>query len=163
MANEEQDYLLRMLQELRQFIAQVVKTGDTSGANEALLAVVHAREKLFGKPTSEFGRLAVAEQLAWLAAGESPEKAREKCLTYAAILKSAALIYQVQNDDRMATSAYQLSLYIVLILAVQTQQSYAELRDEINDLKSKIPEEALNPPVRELLLQGQAEFETGPA
>ncbi len=163
MANEEQDYLLKMLQELRQFIAQVAKTGDTSGASEALLAVVHAREKLFGKPTSEFGRLPVAEQLAWLAAGESPEQARSKCLTYAAMLKSAALIYQVQNDDPMATSAYQLSLYIVLILAVQTQASYDELRSEIHDLKGKIPEEALNPPVLELLLRGQAEFETGAA
>ena len=163
MANEEQDYLLKMLQELRQFVAQVVKTGDTSGANEALLSVVHAREKLFGKPTTEFGRLPVAEQLAWLAAGETPETARGKCLTYAAILKSAALIYQVQNDDRMATSAYQLSLYIVLILAVQTKESYAELRDEIQSLKSKIPEEALNPPVRELLLKGETEFEAGTA
>ena len=163
MANEEQDYLLKMLQELRQFVAQVVKTGYTSGANEALLSVVHAREKLFGKPTTEFGRLPVAEQLAWLAAGETTEKARGKCLTYAAILKSAALIYQVQNDDRMATSAYQLSLYIVLILAVQTKESYAELRDEIQSLKSKIPEEALNPPVRELLLKGETEFEAGAA
>jgi hypothetical protein len=163
MANEEQDYLLRMLQELRQFIAQVAKTGDTSGAHEALLAVVHAREKLFGKPTSEFGRLPVAEQLAWLAAGESPQTARDKCLTYAAILKSAALIYQVQNDDAMATSAYQLSLYIVLILGVQTKESYAELISEIRDLRSKIPEDALNPPVKELLLKGEAEFETGAA
>ena len=163
MANEEQDYLLKMLQELRQFVSQVAKTGDTSGANEALLAVVHAREKLFGKPTSEFGRLPVAEQLAWLAAGESPAAARSKCLTYAAMLKSAGLIYQVQNDDQLATSAYQLSLYIVLILAVQTQASYDELRSEIHDLKSKIPDEALNPPVQELLLRGQAEFETGAA
>lgn len=163
MANEEQDYLLKMLQELRQFVAQVVKTGDTSGANEALLSVVHAREKLFGQPTTEFGRLPVAEQLAWLAAGETPDVARGKCLTYAAILKSAGLIYQVQNDDRMATSAYQLSLYIVLILAVQTQASYDELRSEIKDLKSKIPEDALNPPVKELLLRGETEFESGAA
>ena len=163
MASEEQDYLLKMLQELRQFIAQVVKTGDRSGANEALMAVVHAREQLFGQPTTEFGRLPVAEQLAWLAAGETREKARAKCLIYAAILKSAALVYQVQNDDRMAASAYQLSLYIVLILAVQTKESYAELRDEIRDLTGKIPAGLLNPPVKELLLQGQTEFEAGPA
>jgi hypothetical protein len=163
MANEEQDYLLKMLQELRQFIAQVVKTGDTSGANEALLAVVHAREKLFGQPTSEFGKLPIAEQMSWLAAGEHPAKAREKCLTYAAILKSAGLIYQVQNEDQLASGAYQLSLYIVLILAVQTQASYDELRSEIVDLKGKIPPEALNPPVLELLLRGEAEFEPGSA
>jgi hypothetical protein len=161
MANEEQDYLLKMLQELRQFIAQVVQTGDTSGANEALLSVVHAREKLFGQPTSEFGNLPIAEQLAWLAAGESPETARAKCLTYAAILKSAALVYQVQNEDQLSTSAYQLSLYIVLILGVQTRESYAELRDEIHDLKGKIPADQLYPPVQELLLRGQADFESG--
>jgi len=163
MANEEQDYLLKMLQELRQFVAQVAKTGDTSGAQEALLAVVHAREQLFGQPTSEFGRLPIAEQIAWLAAGESPAQARAKCLTYAAILKSAGLIYQAQNEDRMANSAYQLALYIVLILAVQTQASYDELRSEIHDLKEKIPADVLNPPVQELLLRGQTEFEAGAA
>jgi hypothetical protein len=67
--SEEQDYLLRMLDELRQFVARVVRLRDAGSMEEALLAVVRAREQLFGRPASEFAQLPVDEQLGLLSAG----------------------------------------------------------------------------------------------
>ncbi len=153
MAAEEEDYLLRMLQELRQFVSRVVRLRDAGSVEEALLAVVHARERLFGRPSPEFAKLPVDDQLAMLAKGERPDIARAKCVTYATILKEAAFIYQVQAEPALASSAFQLALYIQLQVAVQSPDDYGELREGIDDLVRRLDPETLYPPVKLLLSQ----------
>jgi hypothetical protein len=120
---------------------------------EGLLAVVRARERLFARPSAEFAPLPVDQQLEMLAQGETPEVARSKCVTYAQILKEAALVYEVQGDTGLAASAFQLSLYIYLIVAVQSTDDYAAVREPINDLLCRLDVDQLYPPVRALLTQ----------
>lgn len=153
MPARKDDYLLRMIEELRECVVRALRLRNTAAIEEALLAVVHARERLFGRPSAEFSTLPVDEQLELLSLGEEASVARGKCIAYAQILKEAALVYEIQDDKGLAASAFQLALYIHLIVAVQSPEDYDRLREPINDLLCRLDVDSLYPPVRAMLTQ----------
>jgi hypothetical protein len=53
----------------------------------------------------------------------------------------------------LAASAFQLALYIHLIVAVQSPSDLDQLRGTINDLLTRIPQDQIYPPVKALLTQ----------
>lgn len=131
-------------------VAAALKSGNPAQLNNALLGVVQAQERLFGRPVSEFQGADVAAQLALLSQNESPDQAREKCLAYAEILDQAGRIYEGRRQPALAASAFQLALYVHLLVAERQDPSEAQ-RQSIASLLEKIPPRELHAPVRELL------------
>ena len=151
MPGERQDYLLRLIEQLRQFVAQALALRQAGKLDEALLALVHAQEKLFVRPAAEFRHLPLAEQLPMLKFGESADMGREKCVAYAAILEQAGLVYQGKNQDAIAGSAFQLALHVLLLVASEPGTVTPELRQKIATARERLPADELNAPTQELL------------
>jgi hypothetical protein len=151
MPGERQDYLLRLIEQLRQFVAQALALRQAGKLDEALLALVHAQEKLFVRPAAEFRHLPLVEQLPMLKFGESADMGREKCVAYAAILEQAGLVYQGKNQEAIAGSAFQLALHVLLLVASEPGAVTPELRHSITTLRERLPADELNAPTQELL------------
>ncbi|WP_438482206.1 hypothetical protein [Oleiharenicola lentus] len=110
------------------------------------------QEKLFNMPPSEFLQKEVSEQVASLKAGESVAAGREKCLTYASLLKETAALYENRGHDDFATGARQLALHVTLSVALENPSDV--VADKlVGDLLAKLDPLQLHPPVRELLEQ----------
>lgn len=151
MAEEREDYIIRLIQELRHFVTRVMRLRDSGSMDEALLAVVHAREKLFGRPSSDFANLPIDEQLGLLDEGEPSATADAKCIAYATILKEAGQVYEIRSERDMAISAFQLALYITLVVAIRAPTGPGELRSHVDDLLTRVPEDQLYAPIKALL------------
>lgn len=146
-----QDYILRLISELRQFVAAVLGTGDPARAGEALHAILHAQQRLFHLPPEQFLGLSMDEQVDRLTRAESPAHAVEKVATYAATLNEAARVYEATNRDDMAAASRQLALGVLLTAAQRWPEQRAQVADEITRLRATIADDSLNPPVREML------------
>ena len=151
MPGERQDYLLRLIEQLRQFVAQALVLRQGGKLDAALMELVHAQEKLFVRPAAEFRHLPMVDQLRLLTLGESPGMGREKCIAYATILEQAGLVFQGKNQDSLAISAFQLALHVLLLVAREAGAVTPELRSGITRLQERVPAEELNAPTRELL------------
>lgn len=117
MAPQRQDYLLRLIEELGRFVHEVLHGAEPRRAEAALPALVQAQEKLFARPVAEFVRLTPEAQVDLLADGESPATAREKCLTYAAILDYAAELYEAAGRPALALASREWASTIRAIAA----------------------------------------------
>jgi len=151
MPGDRQDYLLRLIEQLRQFVAQALALRQAGKLDEALMALVQAQEKLFVRPATEFRHLPIVDQLRLLKLGESPGMGREKCIAYATILEQAGLIFQGKNQDTLAGSAFQLALHVLLLVAEEPAAATPELQRGIATLRERLPAEELNAPTRVLL------------
>jgi hypothetical protein len=151
MAIRREDYILELIQELQAFVAQAVNLGDSGKLGEALMTMVRAQEKLFARPMAEFAPLGIDEQLRLLTVSELPERARAKVLAYALLLTEGGKIYGARGRRDLAASAFQLALYATLTVAAGDRDRAGELQPAIADLRSRLTDEELNPPVRELL------------
>ena len=145
------DYILRYLELIRQFLAQAVKLRDGGNLDQALRVLFQAQEKLFARPASEFITRSLDEQLRLLTIGESKENARAKRIGYALLLREAGLIYVQRDRKDLAESAFQLALQIMLIVSVEAPTETEEHRPMIEELLSRVRPEQLHPPVTELL------------
>ncbi|MFT3867236.1 MAG: hypothetical protein QM715_01950 [Nibricoccus sp.] len=154
MSARREDYILRMIEQLRLMVAAAVKFRNGGQLDQALLAIVSAQEKLFARPASDFMALDLDEQLRLLRIDEAPDTAREKCLGYAALLREAGLVYEARDKPELAASAFQSALYILLTTAVETNRpASSETAADIADLLDRIPVDQLHAPVKELLAQ----------
>jgi hypothetical protein len=159
MPGDRQDYLFRLIEQLRQFVAQALALRQAGKLDEALIELAHAQEKLFVRPAAEFRHLPIVDQLRLLTLGESPGMGREKCAAYATILEQAGLVFQGKNQETLALSAYQLALHVLLIVASEPGAVAPEIRSGIARLRERLPADELNAPTRELL----ARYEQRPA
>ncbi len=105
MAPQRQDYLLRLIEELGRFVREALRSGEPQRAEAALPALVQAQERLFARPAAQFVELTPEAQVDLLAFGESAATAREKCLTYAAILDYAAELYEPAGRPALALAS----------------------------------------------------------
>ena len=151
MPGERQDYLLRLIEQLRQFVAQALALRQAGKLDEALMALAHAQEKLFVRPAGEFRHLPIVDQLRLLKLGESTNMGREKCVAYATILEQAGLVFQGKNQDSLANSAFQLALHVLLLVAEEPGTVTPELQRALATLRERLSAEELNAPTRELL------------
>ena len=145
------DYVLRYLELVRQFLAEVTKLRESRKLDQALRVLLHAQEKLFARPAGEFVTLPLDEQLRLLTAGESTDNARAKQLGYAALLREAGEIYRLRDREDLAASANQIALHVMLTVAVEHPAIAAELLPEIRALLARVPADHLHAPVKELL------------
>jgi hypothetical protein len=71
MSPQKQDYLLRLLEELGQFVAEITRLRNGGSHDAALLTVLQAQERLFARPAQEFIARPVEEQVALLVIAET--------------------------------------------------------------------------------------------
>jgi len=123
MAPQRQDYLLRLIEELGRFVREALRSGEPQRAEAALPALVQAQERLFARPAAEWVGLAPEAQVDLLAFGESPATAREKCLTYAAVLDYAAELYDPAGRPALALASRAWATAIRGIAAARWPES----------------------------------------
>jgi hypothetical protein len=150
MAGRE-DYILRHIALLRQFLAQMLKLRRAGQPEQAMMVLMQAQEKLFGRAPAEISVLSLAEQLQLLAADVSPEEARERQKGYALLLKEAGLCLTDRDRRDLAESAFKTALHIVLTLVVREETADVESMDLARDLLARIPPEQMDAPMKELL------------
>ncbi len=123
MAPQRQDYLLRLIEELGRFVREALRSGEPQRAEAALPALVQAQERLFARPAAQFVELTPEAQADLLARGESAATAREKCLTYAAILDYAAELYDPAGRPALALASRDWATAIREIAATRWSES----------------------------------------
>lgn len=150
MAGQRQDYLLRQLALLRQFVARLAGRKGERELEEALLLSFHLQEKLFPLPPAEFLRLEMADQIDALRRHETRAAGREKCLAYAALLAETAELYDLKGRDDLADGARQMALYAALGVAVE-DPGEAAADGLIAGLVAQLDPAGLHAPVAALL------------
>jgi hypothetical protein len=107
MASQQRDYILRLIDQLRQFLAQIVQLRESGRHDEALTAIVRAQERLFNLPSARFLSTGPEEHFTLLTRGETPENAREKCLAQADLLAEVARVYAAKEQPALACGAWR--------------------------------------------------------
>jgi hypothetical protein len=151
MPAQTQDWILRQIELLRQFVARLMHDRDPAGIEEALQLAFNLQERLFSRPAPEFLRLAVHEQIAALRAGGPSAAADEKCLTYATLLGETANLYQLRGRDDLAAGARQLALHVALSVALDGPMGSPAAVALVRELTGALSPDALHAPVREML------------
>lgn len=151
MAAVRQDYILRQIDLLRQFVARLVGSGDHATAEQALQLAMNLQEKLFAMPAVEFLQRPVNEQLATLMAGESKAAGQAKCLTYAELLQHMAQLYRFRGREDLAAGATQLALQVVLHVALDQPADPEAVRTLVTKLLAAVDPLELPAPTRDML------------
>ena len=152
MASAREDYLIRLIEDLRIFVSRAINLRDQGQLGQALQAVVIAQEKLFARPAAEFTVLPIDEQLRLLCLDESPSTARAKCLSYVAMLEEGGNVLQARGRDDMAASAWQLALYVAAWTALSHPVPAGNAPDPaLARLRARVPADQLQPPTKALL------------
>jgi hypothetical protein len=151
---QRQDYILRLLEELNQFLAEVARFRRAGSYDAALLTLLQAQERLFARPAEQFMALPVEDQVRLLAMDESTANARDKCVAYAALLAVAGHIYQARAQPALAHGAYQLASHVTLLALRQFSppESSAE-RARIAALLGQLPPDDLTADAKTWLMQ----------
>jgi hypothetical protein len=157
MPSQKQDYLLRLIEELGQLVAQIVSLRERGSGDSALHTVLQAQERLFARRAQDFMNLSVEEQLHLLVVGETAANARTKCLMYATLLTEAGHTYRAREQTALASGAYQLALHILLLTALHDPaMEAAEDRTRIAALLDLLPGDQLAAEVTGLLERFQS-------
>lgn len=150
MSIQRQDYLIRQIALLRQFVARLVNRRSDRELEEALLLSFHLQEKLLPLPPAEFLALDLDAQITALRRNEPPATGREKCLAYAELLAETAELYDLKGRDDLAAGARQMALYASLVIATESRDD-ATARALIDRLTAQLDLSTLHAPVAELL------------
>ena len=111
--------MLRLMEELTRYLAEIRTLRDGGSGDAALLTVLQAQQRLFARPAQEFMTRSLEEQVHLLVIGETDADAREKCLAYATLLTEAGHTYRARQQTVVASGAYQLALRVLLLTARQ--------------------------------------------
>jgi hypothetical protein len=130
---------------------RMLKLRSSGEHEQAMTLMMQALEKLFGRPPSDVIALPIDDQLELLAAGISPEQAREKQVGYALLLREAGLSYAERNKNDLAASAYKASLYILLRVSMKDCARDDALVDLIRSTLASTSVEQVDAPIREML------------
>jgi hypothetical protein len=146
-----EDYIERQIAMLRQGLEQILKLRSGGHHEQAMMVLMQAQEKLFGCPPSQFAALAMDDQLKLLAAGVSPEEAREKYVGYALLLREAGISYAQRDRNDLSASAFKAALYVLLHASLKKSGGEEALLDLIRTTLASTPTEAVDAPIREML------------
>lgn len=113
----QQDYLLRLIEQLRQFAREIARLRGAKEGDAALLVFMNAQEKLFGLPSHRVTSRTLEEQFEALVHGESPAHAWDKCSAYAELLTELGHLYREKDEAEPAAGAFRMALHILLLAA----------------------------------------------
>jgi len=147
----QEDYILRQIAMLRLLLARMLRLRSSGRHEEAMALMMQAQETLFGRPLSEIAALPLADQLELLAAGLTPEQAREKQVGYALLLREAGISYAERSRDDLSAGAFKAALHILLNVSIKDGAWDDELVDLIRSTLAATPVEEVDAPIREML------------
>ncbi|AWI08803.1 hypothetical protein [Ereboglobus luteus] len=113
----QRDYILRLLDQLREFLSQVVRLREAERPDDAMMAILQAQERLFGRKAALFMGLAPEEQFRALTFGEAADEARAKCLLQADLLSEMARVYVYKEQQALARGAWQYARQLLELTA----------------------------------------------
>ena len=146
--------MLRLIEELASYLAEIRRLRDGGSGDAALLTVLQAQQRLFARPAQEFMTRSLEAQVHLLVIGETEADAREKCLAYATLLTEAGHTYQAREQTAVASGAYQLALQVLLLTARQSSGlDRSDIQARIAALLGRIPVGDLTAEVKALLNQ----------
>jgi hypothetical protein len=149
---QRQDYLMRLLDELAQLLAQALKFRQSGSHDAALHTILQAQERLFARPAQDFLSRPVDEQVHWLVVGETPANAQDKCLLYATLLIEAGYTYHAKGQAPLALGACQLALHMILLTTRKFPATESATQcARIARLLGELPEDDLHAEVKALL------------
>lgn len=157
MSSQKQDYILRQIDLLRQFVKRLLGKRPDPELEEALLLAFHLQEKLFPIPPAEFLRLELPAQIELLRRNESPAAGNENCRAYALLLAETARLYDHKGLPDLAAGARQMGLYAALSVAL-ADPADGEASQLARDLLAAVDVHTLHPPVVALLEQLRDSF-----
>jgi hypothetical protein len=131
------DYFLRMIHQLAQVIAKVLKLGEVKQYTEALDEVQHSSKQLLGMDLQLLTSLSDSEFIRLLSLGERFEV--EKCVVAAKLLGLIGEVQERQADENGKYRSYTtaLSLYLELLFW-ESETLPKEYFDEIDVLINKL-------------------------
>jgi hypothetical protein len=110
----ERDYLLRLIEQAAQVLAGIVWEREQGRPEVAVQGVIHGMEQLFGLSVEDLAALDIDQILGQLTREESPENARDKCLTFAALNEQAGLAFLERDLPALSQPAFHLALVFTL-------------------------------------------------
>jgi len=149
---QRQDYILRLLEELGQFLAEVARFRRAGSSDAALLTLLQAQERLFARRAEQFIALPVEQQVHLLAVDEPAANAREKCLAYATLLVEAGQTYETRVQPALALGAYRLAMQVILL--AWREPPPPDDRARVAALLARIPADQLLPELKDWLIRG---------
>ncbi len=138
----EQDYVLRMIQQLAQAIARIAGFKKAGKLDEALSEVRETADGIFG-PLLRTLDAVDAQSAAGLLGN------REKIEAYARLTAEEASIHDLMGDARRARAGERRALLLYLEAAILGQAPSADARAAIEALRRKVDEGQLPPRYRE--------------
>ena len=117
MASQREDYLMRLLAQLRELVASLGRLRAAGRHAEALQLLLQAQERLFGRTVAELAPLSLEAQLDLLVTDVPAPVAAEKCALYAALLREVAATYRERGAAALAPAALALAAQVVLAAA----------------------------------------------
>ena len=114
MFRSRQDYLLRLIEELTQFLARAVFQRKAGREIEALTAIVESCERLFGVEAAQLFQFTPDQHFVMLTEGEAAENARAKVLIYAALTTEAGRNYAALGKTELARASFLSALRLTL-------------------------------------------------
>jgi hypothetical protein len=114
MLTSKRDYILRIIDEVGEFLARVVFQRGKNRPEEAMQSVVQAGERLFGLDADQLFQFTPDQQFAMLAEHEAPDIAGQKVRLFAALNAEAGKIYTTLGNPRMARSCFINALRFTL-------------------------------------------------
>ena len=131
----QRDYILRLIEQAMQVIAQITLQREMGQNDLAVQSVIDALEKLFGLTVAELGSLDTDQLFAQLTREENPENARDKCLIFAALNTQAGLAYEAKDLPALAQPAFHLALVFILrALNSYPREGLPPFSPEVRDL-----------------------------
>ena len=146
-----QDYIMRLISELGQFVRAAVTSGEPGKEAEALQAVVYAQKQLFQESPEIALARSLDEQIDLLSQGETPVGAGKRVSDYAEILEQAALIYGHVGKESLAMSSRLLGLSALLTAVVRWPEQRESLAPKIDRFREIVTAKDMSPPSQELL------------
>lgn len=137
MPSQQKDYILRLIDQLRHFVTEIVRLRQAGRTDEALQGVLRAQERLFVQSPDRFLALTPEEQFATLTRGETPDNARAKTLIQADLLAETALIYEAREQPPLALGARHFAVQLLEMTATHFPDSPEnDIGDRIARLRS---------------------------
>lgn len=147
-----EDYIVRHIQMVGQFIAQMLKARGAGREDQAIQLGVQAVERLFGVGMDELAACPMDEQCERLAAGYSRAEGRERQFAYALLLKELGVSYRNGPDPEIALVPWKAALWICLRLLTESGDGSDDgVLQLAREMLASIPPGAIDAPLRAAL------------
>ncbi|HYP17318.1 MAG TPA: hypothetical protein VEQ65_08920 [Opitutus sp.] len=148
----QRDYILRIIEQVGQFLSRVIQQRENHAPQEALQSVMAGCERLFGLEAVQLFQFTPDQHVAMLTEGETSENARNKILIYASLCAEAGKCYALLGQPRVAHASFLTALRLALKAhLLQPADDWPDYAPSLSELLSLLGDEPLDAETAELL------------